>query len=93
MRTDRSSTSVHGYLSESHDDERLALRRIVGTTLAALAEMDRLLDRANRLLAHRLERDKSAPAIDEPTFISQAAQAPAFIPCVRPRMGQHVRIP
>src|SRR5215211_746922 len=44
MRTDRSSTSVHGYLSESHDDERLALRRIVGTTLAALAEMDRLLD-------------------------------------------------
>jgi len=80
MRTDRSSTSVHGYLSESHDDERLALRRIVGTTLAALAEMDRLLDRANRLLAHRLERDKSAPAMDEPTFISPSCASP----CVHP---------
>ena len=61
---------------ESNEEARLVLRHIIGTTRAALAEMDSLLCRAEWLLLHRLERDKSAPTMDERTFISQAMHRP-----------------
>ncbi len=38
---------------ERPDEARLALRRAVQATLAGFAEMDRLLDRAERLIAHQ----------------------------------------
>ena len=38
---------------ERPDEARLALRRAVQATLAGLAEMDRLLDRAEQLISHQ----------------------------------------
>ena len=38
---------------EQPDEARLALRRVVQATLAGFAEMDRLLDRAERLISHQ----------------------------------------
>ena len=74
MRTGRRRTWLPTDLSESKEDARTALQHIIGTTRAALAEMDSLLCRAEWLLRHRLERDKSAPTMDERTFISQAGR-------------------
>jgi hypothetical protein len=39
--------------SDRPDEARLALRRAVQATLAGFAEMDRLLDRAERLIPHQ----------------------------------------
>jgi hypothetical protein len=39
--------------SDRPDEARLALRRAVQATLAGFAEMDRLLDRAERLISHQ----------------------------------------
>ena len=39
--------------SDPPDEARLALRRAVQATLEEFAEMDRLLDRAERLISHQ----------------------------------------
>jgi hypothetical protein len=53
METQSLRTALPGPAVERHDDERLALNRAVQATLAGLAEMDRLLGRAERLISHR----------------------------------------
>src|SRR4051812_21355207 len=50
MRTDPRSTAMMVLASDRPDEARLALRRAVQATLAGLAEMDRLLDQAERLI-------------------------------------------
>ena len=51
MSTDPSSTPSQGSSPDFQDEARLTLRQVVRTTLANLAEMDRLLDRAEQLVS------------------------------------------
>jgi len=80
MRMGRSTARILSDSREADEEARLVLRHIIGTTRAALAEIDSLLGRAEWLLLHRLERDKSAPTMDERTFIGQAVQSPTAFP-------------
>ena len=48
-----------GCSAGSHDDARASLRRLVNATSANLAEMDRLLERAERLLLREFVTRKS----------------------------------
>lgn len=59
MRTDARSTALMDLASDRPDEARLALRRAVQATLAGLAEMDRLLDKAERLIS--CQRSGRAP--------------------------------
>ena len=52
MSTHPTGASIQGSLAKPQDDARLALQRIMQATRANLAEMDRLLIRAERLLSH-----------------------------------------
>ena len=52
MRRDRIGAKRPSDVARSHEDARLALRRVVQATRAHLAEMDRLLARADRLVSH-----------------------------------------
>ena len=51
MRMGRSTTGVPINLCESNEEARAALWRVVRATRADLADMDRLLDRAERLVS------------------------------------------
>ena len=53
MRAYPLQAALQGPPVEQPDEARLALRRAVQATLAGFAEMDRLLDRAERLIAHQ----------------------------------------
>ena len=51
MSTDLSSTNLQSSSAGTHADARLALMQVVHATRADLAEMDRLLVRAERLIS------------------------------------------
>ena len=53
MRTYPLHSALQDLPSDRPDEARLTLRRAVQATLAGFAEMDRLLDRAERLIAHQ----------------------------------------
>ena len=59
MRTYPLQSALQGLPVERPDEARLALRRAVQATLEEFAEMDRLLDRAERLISH--QRSDHAP--------------------------------
>jgi hypothetical protein len=56
---------VPSSLAGSHDDARATLRRLVNATFANLAEMDRLLERAERLSSRELPLSRSVPRFGE----------------------------
>ena len=51
MSTDLSSTPSQSSSPHFQEEARLTLRQVVQSTLADLAEMDRLLDRAEQLVS------------------------------------------
>ena len=59
-------------LPESEHEARAVLRRVVRATRADLADMDRLLDRAERLASDRFRADALVPTVDEATLLGQA---------------------
>ena len=70
MRTDRRHAALQVPPVELPDEVRLALRRATQAALAGFAEMDRLLDRAERLISqqrsghglHRMLKATSGPS-------------------------------
>src|SRR3954453_4787074 len=89
MQTDPSNTSDYGFVPESHDDARLALRGRVRTTLADLAEMDRLLEKAECLISRGFTTGMSDPAADVPPVQSprRSWQGRGRCTCGRSRYG------
>ena len=59
MRMGRSTTGVPTDCCESNEEARAALRRVVRATRADLADMDRLLDRAERLVSGAFAGEQS----------------------------------
>ena len=64
MRTHPLRTTFQGCSGEQQDEARLALRRAVQATLAGFAEMDHLLDRAERLLSQKCSDHAAAGALE-----------------------------
>ena len=64
MRTHPLRTTFQGCSDEQLDEARLALRRAVQATLAGLAEMDHLLDRAEWLLLQKCSDRAAAGALE-----------------------------
>jgi len=65
MRMDRIRGKLPTDLAHPHDEARLTLRSVVHATRAHLAEMDRLLDRAERLVSWGYVRTRAARSASE----------------------------
>ena len=59
MRMGRSTTGVPTDLCQSNEEAQAALRWVVRATRADLADMDRLLDRAERLVSGAFAGEQS----------------------------------
>jgi|SRR3954464_4884535 hypothetical protein len=76
---------VPASLNEGHEDARLAMSRVVQATRAGLAEMEHLLDRAERLITQTRSHRRSMRVLErgtDPVWASLLREwARSGIPC------------
>ena len=82
MRLHPACTAAAVSAAERQDDERLVLMRAIQATVAGFAELDRLLDRAERLVSVR--RSQPQPGWSGPTV--EAVSRPRSGAASRPEL-------
>jgi hypothetical protein len=70
MRTGRPRTWLPTDLPRESNEERAALRRVLRATRADLADMDRLLDAAERLVSGGFGADQAAYSLSRRAIVS-----------------------